>query len=106
MRSLAALLFLTIAASGCNPNWEPAATAKETPPDWSIPDDDEPHGHGGDPNARGNASANASIAELEKKIEANPNDLESYRQLGQAYDAIGEWDKAAQILQEALVLAP
>src|SRR5262245_29219166 len=49
---------------------------------------------------------NQVIADLEKKVEANPNDLESYRKLGEAYDAIGEWDKAAQILQEALVLAP
>ena len=63
-------------------------------------------GHGEDGGDGGVPGMAAVIAELEKKITADPKDLTSYRQLGQALAEQGDWDRAAQVLLEAITLAP
>lgn len=111
-RILSFLPFVPLAVlAGCNPNWEPGTGALDTPPEWKRPPMDGDDGRGGDPHAQTNGrpgmpSMASIVAELEKKIAADPKDLDSHRQLGQALSELGEWDRAAQVLLEAISLDP
>lgn len=98
--ALCALAFV----AGCNPNWEPGSSARETPPDWKQPPMD---GGGDGDDGHGGAPSMAKIIEdLQKKVDADPKDVESHKQLGQALAEVGEWDRAAQVLLEAISLDP
>lgn len=105
-RSASALAALLLAA-GCNPNWAPGASADDTPPPWNP-------GHGGgDPHGADGAGAGGGmptmakvIEELDKKVAADPKDVDAWRQLGQALYETGQWDLAAQRLQEAIASSP
>lgn len=99
---LAALLF----SAGCNPNWAPGESAKDTPPPWRAA-----HGERGNPHGAGNAgggmpSMTKVVDELKKKVAADPKDVESWRQLGQALYETGQWDEAAALLQEGIAASP
>jgi tetratricopeptide (TPR) repeat protein len=105
MRRFLPLPIGLLALAACNPNIALGPSAPDAPPAWDAPPRAEDDGGNGGGNA-GGAPMMKMVSDLRAKIDADPKDVVSRKQLAALEAQIGRWDDANQLLQEAEAIDP